>query len=254
MRYEILGSLRVADGEVTITAPKIEVVLATLLIRSGEVVSVDQLVTEVWGGEPPQRATAALYVYVSQLRKLLPRDENGARPIETRSPGYVLHADEGQLDLHLFQRLVRESRAHVRAGRWDEARVGLEDALGLARGSALATLPGGPVINGFARWVNEVRLECQETLGEMKLRLGRHREMVGVLSGLIREYPLHEPFYGQLMLALYRCDRRADALGVYQTARETLNRELGLDPGRGLREMQRSILAADEVLDARPAV
>ncbi|MUN39466.1 activator protein [Actinomadura sp. NEAU-AAG5] len=256
MRYEVLGSLSVTDGgkSLAVTAPKMEVVLAALLIRADQVVSVDQLVTEMWGGSRPRRATAALYVYVSQLRKLLTGRTGTAGPIVTRTPGYVLRTGSDELDLHEFQRLVREGRQHMRRDEYELASRAFESALGLWRGPALSELREGPIINGFAIWLDEVRLECHEMLVETNLRLGRHREMVSLLHELIQDHPLHEAFYRQLMLALYRSERRADALAVYQSARAALNKELGLEPGRHLREMQRSVLAAADVLDVRPAV
>ncbi|MFE2410974.1 BTAD domain-containing putative transcriptional regulator [Kitasatospora sp. NPDC059408] len=254
MRYEILGPLRVLDGEdvLMVTAPKVEVLLATLLIRAGQVVSLDQLVTEVWNHNPPRRATDALYVYISQLRKLLGR--NGRKPIQTRAPGYRLVTEEGELDLHVFQRLVNEGRAAHRDGRHAAAADAFGAALALWQGPALDELRDGPVITGFVTWLEETRLECTEKMIESNLVLGRHREVVGMLYGLIADHPLHEAFYRQLMTALYRSERRGDALRVYRTARGALQDQLGLEPGRALRELQQSILLADDVFDARPAV
>lgn len=254
MKYEVLGPLRVVRGEenLGLSARKMGIVLATLLIRADQVVSVEQLITEVWGGSPPRRVHAALYVYISQLRKLL--GAGGPSPIVTRAPGYVLRTGTDQLDLHVFQRLVGEGREHARHDRHEDARDAFEQALELWRGPALSELREGPIINGFAIWLDETRLECSELLVESSLRLGRHRELVSVLQRLIGEHPLHEAFYRQLMLALWRCERRADALAVYQAARTTLSRELGLEPGGQLRELQQSILASGENLELRAAV
>ncbi|MCD0451731.1 AfsR/SARP family transcriptional regulator [Actinocorallia sp. API 0066] len=254
MRYEILGTLRAVDGDksLSVRPPKMRVVLATLLIRADQVVSVDQLVTEVWGATPPRRATAALYVYVSQLRKLL-GGGTGEGPILTSSPGYILRTGADELDLQIFQRLVREGRAGLRAGRYEEAGQAFESALALWRGPALSELCNGPIINGFAIWLEEMRLECTELMVETGLRVGRHRELVSFLQALVREHSLHEAFYRQLMLALYRSERRADALMVYQSARTILRRELGLEPGRQLRELQQSILRSGEALDFKAA-
>ncbi len=254
MRYEVLGPLRVVkDGEVLgLSARKMEIVLAALLIRADQVVSVEQLITEVWGGSRPRRVHAALYVYISQLRKML--GAGSPSPIVTRAPGYLLRTGTDEFDLHVFQRLADEGRAHARDGRHEEARAAFAAALGLWRGPALGELREGPIINGFAIWLEENRLECNELLVESSLRLGRHRELVSGLQRLIGEHPLHEAFYRQLMLALWRCERRADALTVYQTARTTLSRELGLEPGIRLRELQRSILASGEGARLRAAV
>jgi SARP family transcriptional regulator, regulator of embCAB operon len=257
VRYEILGSLKVTnrDESVSISARKMQVVLATLLIRADQVVSTEQLTAEIWGEDRPLRATAALYVYVSQLRKLLSTPGRRESPIVTQAPGYVLRTEPGELDLHMFRRLAGDGRAMMRAGRSEEARAALEQALALWRGPALRELRNGPIINGFVIWLDEMRLECTELLVEANLRLGRHRELVSFLHQLIREHPLHEMFYRQLMLALCRCERRADALSVYRSARETLSTELGLEPGSGLRRLQQAILSAHDDLDLiRPAV
>ncbi|MFC4049283.1 BTAD domain-containing putative transcriptional regulator [Actinomadura syzygii] len=248
MRYEILGSLRVVDEEKTlvINARKMEVLLTTLLIRAGEVVSLDQLVTEIWNHNPPKRATDALYVYIYQLRKLLTRPGRAETPIVTRAPGYVLCPRDHEFDFWQFQQLVNEGRDAARANRPEQAATALGAALDLCRGPILPELRDGPIIAGFVTWLEELRLECTEWFVESNLALGRHREMVRFLYGLVGEQPLHEAFYRQLMQALYHSERRADALKVYQMARKTLQDELGLEPGRALRELQQRILLADE--------
>lgn len=251
MRFEILGSLRVvSQGRVvTISARKMEIVLATLLIRTGQIVSVDQLIEEVWGQNPPRRATATLYVYISQLRKSLCSTHGEALGLETRTPGYLLTVDEDALDLHRFQQLVNDGRMHSRAGRYDQARRFFEPALDLWRGPVLADLRDGPIINGFATWLDEVRLEVIEMLNDANLELGRHRELVSTLYTLVREYPFHEAFYRQLMIALCRSERRVDALRVFQNARTLLNQELGIEPGPRLQSVQQEILSASDCLD-----
>src|SRR5947208_9070278 len=242
LKYEILGSLRIGDGQgtfATLTARKMEILLATLLIRAEEVVSIDQLTTEIWGGNPPRRAGAALHVYVSQLRKFLKRPGRDDSPIVTRAPGYTFRLGQDELDLHEFQKLMSNGRSLARAGNFEEAVVSLEDALALWRGPVLGELRDGPMINGFANWLGEIRLECVELLVSSNLMLDRHQEVIAWLHSLIAEHPLHERFYQQLMLALYRSGRRADALKVYQTAREQLMAELGLEPCAPLRDLQR---------------
>jgi len=257
LKYEILGSLRIGDGQgtfATLTARKMEILLATLLIRAEEVVSIDQLTTEIWGGNPPRRAGAALHVYVSQLRKFLKRPGRDDSPIVTRAPGYTFRLGQDELDLHEFQKLMSNGRSLARAGNFEEAVVSLEDALALWRGPVLGELRDGPMINGFANWLGEIRLECVELLVSSNLMLDRHEELIGWLYSLIAEHPLHERFYQQLMLALYRSGRRADALKVYQTAREQLMAELGLEPCAPLRDLQRCILAAaDEEIEHHAA-
>ncbi|MFG2531759.1 BTAD domain-containing putative transcriptional regulator [Streptomyces sp. NPDC048516] len=255
MRYEILGPLRVADGATytSISARKIETVLAVLLIRSDQTVTPHQLMDEIWGVNLPLRATAGLHVYISQLRKFLHRPGRSENPILTRPPGYVLLKGTDEVDFHEFLQLIAQGRAQMKQRRHEEASSCFEQALGLWRGPALGDLSSGPIGDGFVTRMMESRLECLEMLADAHLELGRHRELVGRLYALIAENPLCEAFYRQLMLALYRSERQADALKVYQTARRTLDEELGLEPCQALRDLQRAILAADSQLTARAA-
>ncbi|MGW1997075.1 AfsR/SARP family transcriptional regulator [Embleya sp. NPDC001921] len=257
MRYSILGPLHVIDeagNGAPISAPKLRTLLAALVIRGNQVVSIDQLIDEIWGENPPRRVTAALHVYVSQLRRLIGRPDDPEGPIVTGAPGYLLRMAPEDLDLWTFQRHVQQGRAHLRVGAYHQASESLRAARDLWRGPALGEPYGqGPLIRGFMTWLEEARLECTELLVEAELELGLHRELVGPLYALTTEHPLREVFHRQLMLALYRSERQADALRVYQQARETLNGELGLEPGRALRDLQLAILTADEQLDTRLA-
>ncbi|HWE88006.1 MAG TPA: AfsR/SARP family transcriptional regulator [Pseudonocardiaceae bacterium] len=248
MTYQILGALRVAkDGDVaTVGARKVNALLAVLLIRANQVVSAEALSQELWGDNPPRRATAGLHVYVSQLRKFLADTVSRPNPLVTRAPGYLIQVGTDELDLLVFRRLVHEGRTHMRARRYDEASRAFGSALDLWRGPVLDDLQDGEIVRRFVTWVEELRLECTEMLVEADLALGRHRELVGFLHGLVSEYPLHEAFYRQLMLVLYRCERRAEALRAYHIARETLTTELGLEPGRPLRELHHAILLDED--------
>jgi DNA-binding SARP family transcriptional activator len=232
----------------SISARKIETLLVTLLIRSDQVVAADRLIMEIWGERAPRRATAGLHVYISDLRKFLRRPQRPASPIVTRPPGYLLHLGADELDAHLFVRMMDEGRAHSRQLRHEEAADSFERALSLWRGPVVGDLSGGPIVDGFLAWLAEARLECTELLVDVQLKLGRHRELVAQLFSLAAEHPLRETFYRQLMLALYRSDRKADALKVYQSARRTLEIELGLEPCRALQDLQRAILVADDEL------
>ncbi len=247
MRYEILGPLRVKtdDGTTSIAARKSEMILATLLARSGQVVSVGQLVDEIWGEDIPRRATAGLHVHVSQLRKLLKKGGRTTAPIITQSPGYLLELGTDEFDLLEFQRLTREGKNFQRAGDHHQAVDQLQAALSLWRGKAPDFCDPGPIIGGFIAWLSECRLESIDALVTSTLKLNGHAEMIGFLYSMIAEQPLHESFYQQLMVALYRSGRRADALRVYNDARATLRGELGLDPGPSLRTLQARILNGD---------
>lgn len=250
MRFEILGPLRAVDGEqeFQLSASKEELLLATLLIRANHVVTADQLQTELWNEAPPQRAAAGVYVYIYQLRKFLKRPGNSTSRIVTRTPGYLLQLRSDELDSVLFQDAVRRGRLHLRSYRPREAVEEFESALAHLRGAALGGLCGGPIVGGFAAWVEESRLECLEMLFEAYIMLRRDRESIGMLYSLIAEHPLREAFYRLLMLALYRTDRQADALRVYQEARAVLSEELGVQPCRALRELHQAILSEDDTL------
>ncbi|MFB4308124.1 BTAD domain-containing putative transcriptional regulator [Actinomadura sp. GTD37] len=251
VKYELLGPLRVTEGHrhASISAQKVTVVLAALLIRADQVVGLDQLIGEIWGQHPPRRATAGLHVYISQLRKFLRRHGAAERAIVTRPPGYLLRLGADETDHRRFLALVERGKTHAAERRHDRAIARFEEAAGLWRGPALGDLRGGPIIEGFTTWLAETRLECLEMLSEAKLATGRHRELIGPLFSLAAEHPLREPIYRQLMLALYRSDRQADALRVYQTVRRTLDEELGLQPCRALQDLHQAVLAADVRLD-----
>lgn len=255
----MLGPLRVRDENTyfTLHPHKVEIVLTVLLIRADCLVSPEQLMQEIWGEDLPRRAVAGLHVYISQLRKFLKLPGASGNPVETRAPGYVLHKGDDQIDTQIFPELVEEGRSLLREQRTDEAASCFSRALALWRGPVLGrssdvTGAQGPIIDGFSIWLTEIRRECQEMLVECQLQLGRHREAVGMLYALTAENPMCEAFYRQLMLALYRSERQADALKVYQSVRKTLNDELGLEPGRPLQDLQRAILSGDLHLMSSP--
>jgi DNA-binding SARP family transcriptional activator len=252
MRYELLGPLRVVDngGTTSISARKIEMLLRLLLIRAGQVVTGAQIISEIWGDNAPRRATAVLHVYISELRKFLARPGQSESPIVTKAPGYLLRLAPGdEVDVQLFMQQLNRGRMYAREQRHEEAVACFKNALLLWREPTLGDLRSGLIIDRFVRWLEEARMECMEMLIDSQLQLGWHRELVGRLYSLIAEYPLCETFYRQLMLALYRSERTADALKIYQLARRTLNEELGLEPNRALQGLQQRILAADDELE-----
>jgi DNA-binding SARP family transcriptional activator len=243
LEFRLLGPLEVlADGEpVSLPRKKQRALLALLLLRAGEAVSTDELIEELWAGKPPATAKDALQNYVSQLRKAL-----GPEPILTRDPGYVLEATAEQTDLGRFERLVAEARggdAKARAER-------LREALGLWRGPPLADLAYEPFTGLEVARLEELRASAQAELVDAELELGRHGELVAELEATVAERPFDERPRTQLMLALYRSGRQADALEAYHEARRTLDEELGLEPGAQLRELEQAILRQDTALDA----
>ena len=236
MEFRILGPLEILDGErvVPLGGAKRRAVIASLLLQPNRVVSSEQLVDLVWGDDPPAAALGSLHNHVLRLRRQL-----GDRLV-TRSPGYLLRVEPGELDLDRFRRLVDEARAVEPS----EAAALLHEALALWRGGPLADLAAEPA-GAAAASLAELRLEALENRIDADLALGRHATLVPELDALIGEQPFREPLRGQLMLALYRSGRQADALEAYGAARATLVEELGTEPGAQLQELHRAILRQD---------
>ena len=217
MEFRLLGPVEVADGErvLPLAGSKQRALLAILLLNANHVVSSDQLIEDLWGEQSPRSGRTALQVLVSQLRKAL--GERGAA-LGTQPPGYILRIDRDALDMRRFERLVDEADhadPPVAAER-------LREALSLWRGPALADLAYEAFAQPAIQRLEELRLAALERRIEADLALGRHVALVAELQSLTAEHPLRERPYAQLMLALYRCDRQADALGVYRSARQVL--------------------------------
>jgi predicted ATPase/DNA-binding SARP family transcriptional activator len=249
MQFRILGPLEVAEGDRMFSlAGAQRALLAVLLLSANEVVSADRLIDELWGEHVPESGRTALQVRVSQLRKAL--GDDGGR-ILTRAPGYLLRVDRDELDLHRFERLVGEADGAEPA----EAAAKLREALGLWRGAPLDDLSHESFAQSAIRRLEELRLGAFEKRIEADLELGRHALIIAELETLVAEYPLREHLHAQLMLALYRCGRQADALSAYQSARRVLVEQLGIEPSAPLRQLEQSILRQEKSLDlAAPAV
>ncbi len=236
MEFRILGPLDVVEGTrvVGLPAAKHRTLLAMLLLHANEVVSTERLIDALWEEEPPRRAQKTLQVYVSQLRKTLGKDR-----VQTRAPGYLLRVQDHELDLARFQRLVDDGQP--------------KEALRLWRGPPLADFAYERFAQAEIARLEELRLACLERRIEHDLDAGRHADLVGELEALVVDHPLREQMRAQLMLALYRSGRQADALAAYQSARHVLVDELGIEPGRSLREVEKAILAHDRSLDLASA-
>ena len=252
MDFRILGPLEVLDDGRTLAlaGSKPRALLALLLLHAGETLTSDRLIDELWGERPPAAAAKSLQMQISRLRKALAGEDGsgGAGLIVTRERGYRLAIDPEQLDSYRFERLVAEGRSELAADRAESAVTALEEALALWRGSPLADLAYEPFAQTEIARLDDLRIAALEQLIEAKLGLGRHAEVVEQLELLIAEHPYREGMRAQLMLALYRCDRQADALQAYQDARTTLVEELGIEPGERLRALERAILAQDSAL------
>ena len=250
MEFKILGPLEVRQGErrLECRGQKQRLLLGILLLNANEVVSSDRLTEALWGERPPQGSGKALQVHMSRLRDMLEpgRARGGSGGIlVTRPPGYELRVEPGQLDLHRFEQAVGESKLAAEAGRPEEAAQALHEALSLWRGPALADLTFEGALQPDIARLEELRLAALEDRFEADLELGRHAGLIGELEAHIGEQPLRERPRGQLMLALYRSGRQAEALDAYREARRVLVEELGLEPGRRLKELERDILAQD---------
>jgi DNA-binding SARP family transcriptional activator len=249
MDFRILGPLEVLDEgrAVRLGGSKQRALLAVFLLHRGETLSTDRLIDELWGERPPATAAKTVQVHISRLRKALAGGEgNGSADlIATRQHGYVLQLDVDRLDAHRFERLIAQGRGELAAGRPERAASALEEALSLWRGPPLADLAYEPFAQREIARLDDLRVAAIEQLIEAKLALGAHAEALGQLETLIGEHPYRERLRAQLMLALYRSDRQADALQAYQDTRREFAEELGIEPGERLRELERAILAQD---------
>lgn len=245
MRFRVLGPMRVwyDDGWQSIRAAQPRVVLAVLLIEAGRVVSADRLVDELWGDHPPRTALNTIQGYVARLRKLL--GDTPETRLLTRDRGYLLELGDNELDSRVFERLVESGQRSVAAGELSAGADQLVEALALWHGPAMHDVPASTTVTAETNRLAQRRLTALEARLGAELALGKHVEAVDELHRLVDEYPLREQLRCHLMLAMYRCGRRAEALDVYRTGRAVMVAELGMEPGPELRELERAILADD---------
>lgn len=247
VEFSILGPLEArAGGEpVPLGGPKQRALLTMLLLEAGRVVPLDRLVDSLWSGEPPATAVASLQNFVAQLRKAL-----GPDTIETRAPGYLVRLEPEQLDLARMRRLVDEARASEPVRRAEL----LDEALALWRGEPLAEFRYETFAQEEIARLEEFHLTLLEERAEAKLAIGAHADVLTELEALVRGHPLRERLRAQLMLALYRSGRQAQALEVYRAGRELLVEELGLEPSPLLRGVHASILRQETFSVGRGAI
>src|SRR5262245_4258351 len=258
MEFRVLGVLEALEAglPVSLGGPKQRSVLAMLLLDANRSVSTDHLVDGLWGEEPPQRASATLQVYVSNLRKVLEPDRSPrSEPtvLLTQAPGYLLSVDPAQVDLFRFEQLVAEARGLANDGCAAGAAVLFREALAQWREtSPLADLADEPFARNQITRLIEACTGVVEDRMETDLALGRAAEVLPELDALVAEHPYRERVRSQLLLALYRAGRQTDALAAYHRARQALVDELGLEPSRELRELEARILAQDPALNPSP--
>ena len=250
MQFLILGPLEVTDDgrKLALGGPKQRAVLAHLILRANHVVSADLLIDGLWGEEPPESARNTLQTYVYRLRKVLGEDR-----IEGRDGGYVLAAADGEIDAERFQVLVKKGKAQAGSDPGAAAAT-LSDALSLWRADALADVTEEPSLRGEAARLEELRLSATEHRVSAEIAMGGHSTVVPELESLTARYPLRERMWANLMLALYRSGRQAEALSTFERARQVLADELGADPSPELRRLHEQILhGAPELGASAPA-
>jgi len=233
MRLRILGPLEILDARGTrihVSGAKRRALLATLVVRAGETVSMTRLIEELWGTTPPANAVNALQAHIGRLRKAMGTDR-----LVTRPPGYTLLLHEDETDARQFTRLLTEARTAT------DPTPRLREALSLWRGPALDGCVSGDICAAEASVLEEARMTAMEALYDASLRNGRHAEVIAELAESTAAFPLRERFHAQLMEALCRADRQSDALTVYDRARERFITELGVEPGPALRARARKI-------------
>jgi DNA-binding SARP family transcriptional activator/ABC-type transport system substrate-binding protein len=250
VEFRILGSLEVlhAGTVIPLGGAKQRAALAILLLHPNEVVSRGRLIEGLWGESPPATAGHTLDTYMSRLRRAL--GSEGERPrVVGRRPGYSLRVEDGELDLQRFERLLEEGRHDLREGNNQRAADGLRQALNLFRGPPLDDLAHTNFAHSEAARLDELPLAALEERIEADLRLGRQDEVLPELQTLVVKHPFRERFWGELMLALYRSGRQAEALAAFERARHLLAEELGVDPGPSLQRVHEDILRQAASLD-----
>ncbi len=249
MEFRILGPLSVhhENTELDLGKPREQVLLSLLVVYANRVVSTDRIVDELWGDDPPFDPVHTIHVYVSRLRQAL-QQSGASQVIHTQRPGYLLLVDADDVDSLRFERLANEGHNAMRRGEPDVARDKLLEALSLWRGPPLAECLDRRFAEEETPRLERLRLRALEDRLEADLCLGLHADIVEELQDLAARHPTREPFCAQLMLALYRCGRPAEALGAYEEARNWLLTELGVEPGSELQRLKERILTYDSSL------
>ncbi|MET7334491.1 BTAD domain-containing putative transcriptional regulator [Nonomuraea sp. NPDC005650] len=253
LSFRVLGPLEVLAGEgrVSMGGARQRVILAMLLLNSGQVISIDRIAEAVWGDRPPPTARRQVVICVSGLRRILAEVSAQEELIRTTAPGYAFQADPEQLDLEVAARLAAEARAAQDSGDLAAAARLFQEACGLWRGPVLPDIDSR-LIESIVRRVEDKRLTWTEERGQLELALGRHREMIDDWAALVGANPLRERLRAQLMLAYYRSGRRAEALASYREGYGLLAEELGIEPAHELRNLHDSMLRGDLELDTVP--
>jgi DNA-binding SARP family transcriptional activator/streptogramin lyase len=257
VEFRILGPLEVVheDRPVPLGEGRQRSLLALALLHRNEIVSSERLIDELWEGRPPPSAAKIVQKYVSQLRRAFHANGIGeaSELLVTRGRGYMIRVAPDQIDADRFERLLRESR-EIRGAYPDAALEKVREALAVWRGPALADVELGPQARAEIARLDDLRLTALEERIDADLSHGRHAELVSELEALVGKHPLRERFRAQLMLALYRCGRQAEALELYRQTRRLLNDELAIEPSNELRRLEQAILRQEPALDLLPSL
>lgn len=252
MQFRVLGSTEIVLDEqvASLGGPRQRSLVAMLVLAAPHVVSIDRLVDGIWGEAPPKKPLATLQVFVHNVRKVLAElgGDAARATLVNKPPGYALEIADSDSDVGAFRSFCKQARA---AGLDDKAALRLfDDAIAQWRGPALSDVLESPFAGPEATALEDELLRAQEDRIDLELRLGLHADVLGRIQELTRQHPMRERFWGQLMVALYRSDRQADALSAYGEARERLADELGIDPGEALRALEVAVLRQDPGLNA----
>jgi DNA-binding SARP family transcriptional activator/predicted negative regulator of RcsB-dependent stress response len=248
-KFRILGPLEISVGgeRLDLGGSRQQIVIATLLLNAGRLVTTDRLLEAIYGEDLPPTSRSQAQISISSLRRVFGKhDRTGI--ISTSSQGYIIHLEPGELDAEQFEGLVTAARRAREEHHAKEAVAMYRDALRLWRGPAFEGMES-ELVRAAATRLDEQRITVNEERVDLELDMGRHHELVSELSELVHEHPLRERLRGQLMLALYRCDRAAEALQVYRQTRQIMIDELGLEPGQTLQQLEHAILTSDPSLD-----
>lgn len=252
-QFRLLGPVEVGHAGRTLPVPagQQRTLLAALLLNAGRAIPAEELIETLWGDRPPPSARITLQNYVRRLRQAL--GEAGRDRIITRSRGYLIRIEAGELDVTRFEDMLAAARAAARSSAWPTAARQAHAALALWRGAPLADVESEALATQELPRLAELRLQALEVRVEANIRLHRHDEVIAELSTLTRQHPFRERLHGLLMLALYHDGRQAEALAAYQQARQVLADELGTHPGPELRELHQRILSGQPFLDRAAA-
>ncbi|MCW8215392.1 AfsR/SARP family transcriptional regulator, partial [Streptomyces griseolus] len=244
LEFRLLGpvEIRWRGRNIMPTAPKPRQVISLLMLRHNTVVQASEFIDELWPELPPPSAVTTLQTYIYKFRKLLLKQGLG-NLLQTQPGGYSLTIPSSSLDVSLFERLAEEGQEHFQRGDSAAALACFERALALWRGPALADVETGGRLFSYVTRLEELRFRILELRIESDLENGRHRELISELKALVLTHPLHEHLHGLLMVALHRSGRRHEALEVYQSLRQKMIDELGMEPGKELAGLQHTLLS-----------